>query len=105
MAQAALSTVSSGHYLIDGEMSFATVEQLLKDSHPFFATESSLLFDLSGVQHADSAGVALLVEWLRLAKQKQRQLHFRNIPAQMLAIIEVSDLEQRLPISDGIQKP
>ena len=103
MPLAILSSESAGSYAIKGEMSFASVEQLLADSLPLFADDSGLLFDLSHVEHADSAGVALLVEWLRISKQRQVQLQFRNIPSQMLAIIEVSDLQQRLPITNGAQ--
>lgn len=105
MAEARLTAKSPGVYVVDGEMSFASVERLLSESRTLFSTQSSLLFDLSGIQHADSAGVALLVEWLRLSKERELVLQFRNIPDQMLAIIEVSDLEQRLPITNGDQKP
>ena len=101
MALATLTQAQSGHCLIEGAMSFASVAQLLEDSADYLLPNSALLFDLQGVDHADSAGVALLVEWLRLARERQVKIEFRNIPAQMLAIIEVSDLQQRLPIVNG----
>ena len=59
--------------------------------------ESISRVDLGGVRRSNSAGVALLVEWLREAQQRQQVLLFTNVPAQMRAIIEVVDLETLLP--------
>ena len=103
MALATLSIDAGNCCSIEGDMNFSSVEQLLKGSITYFVAGSELLFDLGKVQHADSAGVALLVEWLRLAKEKQIRVQFRNIPPQMLAIIEVSDLQRRLPITNSGQ--
>lgn len=101
MALATLTQTNEGCCLVEGEMSFASVEQLLASSRSLFKPGMRLLFDMSGVNHADSAGVALLVEWLRLARGAQTDIQFRKIPAQMQDIIEVSDLDERLPIVNG----
>ncbi len=98
--QATITAQDGGLYLIHGEMSFSSVNQLLIDSQACFKSSSMVVFDLAGVQQADSAGVALLVEWFKLAKQQQKPLQFLNIPLQMRAIVEVSDLIQHLPITE-----
>ncbi len=99
MSTVSITQQESGRCLIQGEMSFSTVNQLLGDGQRCLVPSSALIFDLSGVNHADSAGVALLVEWLRLARQQQVELKFQNIPQQMWSIIEVSDLDERLPLT------
>jgi phospholipid transport system transporter-binding protein len=56
-----------------------------------------VVVDLSGVDRIDSAGLALLVEWLREARRKGTSIRFENIPVRMLAIAKVCGLEQILP--------
>jgi phospholipid transport system transporter-binding protein len=55
--------------------------------------------DLAEVRRIDSAGLALLVEWLRQAQRKGISIHFENIPSQMRAIVTVCGLEEILPAS------
>lgn len=55
--------------------------------------------DLAEVRRIDSAGLALLVEWLRQAQRKGISIHFKNIPSQMWSIVTVYGLEEILPAS------
>ncbi len=55
-----------------------------------------LTVDLSEVTLCDSAGVAMLVDWLRLAQGQGTRLRYRGAPKQMVAIAQVSDLESML---------
>lgn len=81
-----------------GELDFDSVADLWEKANALFAAESITRIDLSGVQHSNSAGVALLVEWLRQAQSRQSELVFSNMPAQMRAIVRVVDLETVLPV-------
>ncbi|WP_255210709.1 STAS domain-containing protein [Methylogaea oryzae] len=54
--------------------------------------------DLSGVRRADSAGLALLVEWLAQANRLNRQLDFRHVPDQILRMAKVGGLEDILSL-------
>ncbi len=49
--------------------------------------------DLGAVEYSSSAGVALLLDWLRAAAAAGKQLAFANLPEQMASIIRVSGLE------------
>lgn len=84
---------------IQGELNFDSVAELWATTWTSLQAEPFLRIDLSGVRHADSAGVALLVEWLRLVRSHRHELVFTNIPAQMQAIIRVVDLETTLPVA------
>lgn len=64
------------------------------------AASQNLIIDLNGVTHTDSAGLALLLEWMTLAQSKTLQIHFRNLPVQLAEIAKVSDLESILPLAD-----
>jgi len=50
--------------------------------------------DLTAVDRVDSAGLALLVAWVRLAKKRQISIRFHNAPRQLLALASANRLEQ-----------
>jgi len=60
---------------------------------------ASCTIDLSRVAEADSAGLAVLVEWLATAKSRGTVIRYEGIPAQILAVARISDLESLL--TDG----
>ena len=91
-----------GLFRVSGELVFGTVSRVLAESRSKFHGAPQLCVDLSGVDRADSAGLALLGEWLRVAKSARASITFRNVPAKMLATARVSDLADLLPIErDG----
>lgn len=49
--------------------------------------------DMAGVDRVSSAGVALLLEWLRAANAAKVEFKIVNLPEHMRPIIEISDLE------------
>lgn len=93
MATATLTQQSPGHYAVQGELSFATVTGLLLQSRSLFAAEPVLDIDLLGVTHADSAGLSLLVEWIREARLRSCKLGYRSLPAQLAALAGISEVE------------
>lgn len=90
---AKLEQQGEGRYGVSGELSFATVTDLLLQSRSLFAGESDIEVDLSGVTHADSAGLSLLIEWLRQAKLQGKQLHYLALPVQLSALASISEVE------------
>lgn len=84
-----------GVFLLGGDLDFASVPELA-DAAEHFAAHTRVRLDLSAVAHSDSAGVALLVDWLRQAQAAGVGLSFANVPAQMRAIIRVCGLEALL---------
>jgi phospholipid transport system transporter-binding protein len=93
MSTAKLESLDNGKYSVSGELSFATVTGLLAQSRSLFAGDSSVELDLSGVTHADSAGLSLLIEWLRQARLQGRQLRYVALPAQLQALASISDVD------------
>lgn len=81
-----------------GELTFATVTDLWQQSQSLFNSEQSpILLDLKNVTQSDSAGVALLIAWVRDFKQQDREIFLVNPPEQMQAIIRISGLHNVLP--------
>ncbi|HWQ95004.1 MAG TPA: STAS domain-containing protein [Gammaproteobacteria bacterium] len=86
-----------GHYRLPEALTFATTPQLYLQTGEMFDTPlPRLTFDLAGVQRVDSAGLALLLEWLREARRRSKEIRFENIPEQLAAIAKVSGLSDIL---------
>jgi phospholipid transport system transporter-binding protein len=89
----------NGLFLLGGELNFDNVPGLWEESLALFSIPPTLVLDLRGVTHSNSAGLALLIEWLRFARERHKMLKIRNVPAQMRALITASGLDEVLPLS------
>lgn len=99
MNAAQLEQADDGRLLVSGELSMGTVPELLKQGDLCSGSDGEIRVDLQGVKHADSAGVALLIEWQRVAHRQQRSVRFQNIPPQMLAIARLCGVDELLLLS------
>jgi phospholipid transport system transporter-binding protein len=99
MAEARLVVNDGGRWLLEGELGFATVPAILAHPGADIAAAPSLEVDLKGVTRADSAGLALLVAWLRESEQAGQQITFVNVPSQLLSIARVCGLDEMLALS------
>ncbi|MFU8820781.1 MAG: STAS domain-containing protein [Gammaproteobacteria bacterium] len=85
-----------GRFEILGELSFQTVATALEKSKAMFSKHSIIEIDLAGVTRADSAGLALMLEWVNRARNNAHDLRFTNIPAQIISIAQISEVEDML---------
>lgn len=88
--------LGGGRFAIRGELGFKTARDALEQSKALFAQHSIIELDLGGVRRADSAGLALLLEWVNWARNSAREVTFRNLPAQILSIAAISEVEDML---------
>ncbi|HFD86303.1 MAG TPA: STAS domain-containing protein [Gammaproteobacteria bacterium] len=98
MTQGQLLRQSAGQFSLAGDLSFETVPQLVDVGAQLFQAEDQVCIDLAQVGRSDSAGLALLVSWLRLARQQGKRLYFRQVPAQLLGLARVSGVERILSL-------
>jgi len=92
--EAQVAVVSPGHITVSSPLTFATARPVCEAGIACFVSDGSpaLLVDCSGVPNADSAGLAVLIEWRRWAHQQGRHLKFANLPAQITAIAHLSEV-------------
>ena len=90
---ARLESLGAGRFRISGVLDASTAREMLEESDARFAQFKDLDVDLGGVGESDSAGLALLIEWLRVARQQQKQIRFANVPAQIEALARISEVE------------
>ena len=98
---AALSRQEDGVYALRGELRFATVIPLLRNSGQMFedGTEA-IVVDLIGVTLADSAGLSLLIQWWRQALAAGRTISYTHLPQQMLSMARLGGVDELLPLAD-----
>ena len=78
---------------ITSALTFETAPGLLEQSQRWFADNmSQIIIDLSDAGRTDSAGIALLLEWVETARKQSLQIKFTNLPSQMREFIEANDL-------------
>ncbi|WP_036248434.1 lipid asymmetry maintenance protein MlaB [Methylobacter sp. BBA5.1] len=82
-----------GHFIIDGDLTFSTIDKQTAKSFAFSKTAKHINIDLSRVSRTDSAGLALMIEWIRYARDHKIQLGFKNIPEQLLNLARLSGFD------------
>ncbi|MDH3577783.1 MAG: STAS domain-containing protein [Gammaproteobacteria bacterium] len=85
-----------GRFALSGEMTFDTAERILKESEDPFEEHSQLEIDLSGVTDSDSAGLALLLEWVTWANHTVREIRFTGMPERIMAIAKTTEVDRLL---------
>lgn len=91
-----LTDLGEGRFALHGEMSFDTAERILRASEKPFSEHTRLEVDLSGVDDSDSAGLALLLEWITWANHTVREISFVGMPQRILAIAETTEVDKLL---------
>ncbi|MCW9025219.1 MAG: STAS domain-containing protein [Gammaproteobacteria bacterium] len=88
---------NGGTLQVSGELNLKTVPDALSqfESLPVTSAES-VLIDLGGVTRSDSAGVALLIEYIRQLRLADVPVTVSHLPAQMQEMAQLSGLDQLL---------
>ena len=95
-AKAEIKPLGEGRFELSGELTFDTVAGLLTLGEKRFAEHSRIIVDLSGVSRADSAGLALLMEWVGWANHSVREIRYQNVPERLVSIAAISEVEGML---------
>ncbi len=83
----------TGKFIVDGNLTFATIDKKTVKSQQFIASASQVTVDLAQVSNIDSAGLALIIEWLKYARLKNIQLFLDNTPDQLLKLAKLSGFD------------
>jgi phospholipid transport system transporter-binding protein len=107
VSNARIEALGAGRFRVSGVLNAVTVIDLLKQSRRHFAGITRIDIDLSAVPESDSAGLALLLEWLRAARLANQQIKLSNMPAQISALARISEVDDLLAASGDspVEKP
>ncbi len=99
MARAPVEVIAStaNRYAVRGALTFGTAGRALDAGlEAFAAARGAIEVDLSGVAASDSAGLAVLIEWIGWARRNARELRVSNPPQALCAIARICELEELL---------
>ncbi len=87
---------AGGGVAIKGVLNFDTVGALLGPVSEAIRGGKAATVDLAGIAASDSAGLALLIEWLSVAKAAAHPLHYQHVPPQLQQLARLSEVEDLL---------
>jgi len=96
MAKFELEDLGDGQFSLRGELTFDTAERVLAASEDLFEPHTRIEVDLSGVDQTDSAGLALLLEWVTWANHTVREIRYTGTPEKILAIAKTTEVDPLL---------
>jgi phospholipid transport system transporter-binding protein len=84
--------------VVSGPVTLGNAAALLEEGRRHLA-DGVQTADLGEVSEMDSALLALLLAWMREARQRERPLAFTNLPASLLTIARLYGVDRLLPAS------
>jgi phospholipid transport system transporter-binding protein len=93
---AAFEVLDGDRSRVTGSLHFTTVTALLPEGVAAIDGGRAAVIDLANVTSSDSSGLALVIEWLSLAKAAGRPLRYENIPSQLQQLARLSEVEELL---------
>jgi len=92
-----LTRSSDARLLAAGPLTFATARGASAQGEALLAaTAAAQEIDCSGVTTADSAGLAVLIDWLGVAKRAGRRLRYAHLPQGLVALASISEIAELL---------
>jgi len=96
VAEFSIEDRGDGCFALSGDMTFETAGQLLRESERLMEEHTRIEVDLGGVSKTDSAGLALMLEWITWANHTVREIRFTNVPAIIDAIAKTTEVDHLL---------
>jgi phospholipid transport system transporter-binding protein len=95
VGSSSLVSVSPGVFRLEAPLTFASVASLRKlGLNAIDAASNGLTIELNAVPAVDSAGLALLIDWLASAQAKSRTLKYANPPDTLLSLARLSEVDK-----------
>jgi phospholipid transport system transporter-binding protein len=100
MNDSSIQTGDDGTVHLGGEMNFMSTPGIYRELENRFTDSGSVLnIDLSGINHSDSSGLALLLEWQAMVNRLDQQLHITNAPENLLRLAKLCEADKLMDIS------
>ncbi len=93
---AILAQAKDNYFMLEGDVSKDTVPALVESGWAQLAASSAarLTIDFSAATQADSAALAMLLEWMKRAQSISKPLVFVSFSAELKALAIVCGIEQ-----------
>jgi phospholipid transport system transporter-binding protein len=94
MNKLTISKEKPGCFIVDGDLTFSAMDKNTVTQFSFLSGHKEITIDMGGVGNADSAGLALMLEWIKYSRSRKIALRFRNIPQQLLNLAKLSGIDK-----------
>ena len=88
-----------GHWALAGDLGLETAAGILAQGESAFSGVARADVDLSRVTDADSAGLAVLIEWVRGACGSGRSITYHGLPPRLAELARIGGVADLLPIA------
>jgi phospholipid transport system transporter-binding protein len=92
---------AAGQFRLEGAAGFGQARTLLAAGERLFAGWPAVSVDLAGVTQVDSATLALLLEWRRLAARRGHAVTYTGLPARLVALARLSGVAGLIGAADA----
>jgi len=82
--------------VVGGAINYASVVRLRRLGDQLITAAESPLVDFADVESCDSTSLALMMVWLRHAKQLKKTIRFVNVPQSLQDIAKMCDVDEIL---------
>lgn len=92
---------SPGRIAVAGPLTFATARHARSEGLAAIASAGTgeLEVDCGAVTESDSAGLAVLLDWLGAARHRSLAVRFVKLPQRLIALAQISEIEGPLGVS------
>ncbi len=87
-----LSAQGSNHWLLNGNLDLESVPVLWEQLSNLISVAGPLTISLKGVHQSSSAGLAVLLQALQVARKYHCDLEFEQIPDDLVALARMSNV-------------
>lgn len=94
MSSANIQKVKENHFKLAGPMNFFTIMPIYNTSLPLLAQSTAFHFDFSEVTECNSACLALLLEWVKIATRDKKAISFNKLPTEITAIARIAGVDK-----------
>lgn len=93
-----IAVTSPGRFAARGALTFLNARSARSEGLHVLRTSSArdLEIDCAEIARSDSAGLAVLLDWMAIMKREGRPLRFGNLPPGLLAVARISGVEEML---------
>jgi phospholipid transport system transporter-binding protein len=92
-----LVPAGAGGLAAEGPLTFATARHARAlGASQLAGPGEPLAIDGAGITASDSAGLAVLLDWLAMARHAGRRLRYAHLPQGLMALARISEVEQFL---------
>ena len=90
-------TLTDNTLHLAGHLHVSNAMQVLKTSVSLLQSLTEWRIDFSGLTASDSSGVALALQWIKLAREKNTPLYLQHFPADLTSIAKAARLDELIP--------